>query len=135
MSRVAAAVLGLTALVAAAAACAPAGAGVERTVEVSIQHSRFSPSAFSFAEGSTIRFVVRNTDPIAHEFLIGDQGVQDAHEYGTERHHGAKPGEISIPAGQVAETTFTFEDAGTLLVGCHLPGHWDYGMRGRIEVG
>jgi uncharacterized cupredoxin-like copper-binding protein len=131
--RAAAAGVALSALALAAAACAPAGAA-DRTVEVTIRHSRFVPADFTFTEGSTVRFVVRNTDPIDHEFLIGDQAAQDAHEYGTEPSHGARPGEISISAGTSSETTFTFGQVGTLLVGCHLPGHWDYGMRGSIEV-
>ena len=31
-------------------------------------------------------------------------------------------------------TTYTF-DGGNLLFGCHLPGHYDYGMRGLVVVG
>jgi uncharacterized cupredoxin-like copper-binding protein len=107
---------------------------LERTVVVKIHHSRFSPSKFEFDKGTTVTFVVVNHDPIAHEFLIGDQAAQDAHEFGTEPHHGAKPGEMSLPAGARRSTTYTFTEAGRLLIGCHLPNHYDYGMRGEIVV-
>lgn len=119
---------------ASAAACSP-GAGTGRqTVELTIRHSRFQPSELSFPAGSTVRFVIRNTDPIDHEFILGDQEVQNRHEEGTEAHHGAIPGEVSVLSGQIATTTFRFEEPGMLLIGCHLPGHWDYGMRGLVVV-
>ena len=121
--------------VASAAACSPGPVAGQRTVEITIHHSRFQPSELSFPAGATVRFVVRNTDPIDHEFIVGDQEVQDRHEDGTEPHHGTIPGEVSVPAGHVASTTFRFAEPGRLLLGCHLPGHWDYGMRGLVVVG
>jgi uncharacterized cupredoxin-like copper-binding protein len=32
------------------------------------------------------------------------------------------------------ETTYTFDEPGIVQFGCHLPGHWTYGMHGEIEV-
>jgi uncharacterized cupredoxin-like copper-binding protein len=107
----------------------------DRTVQVNVRFSRFNPDHFEFPAGSTIKFVVINKDPIDHEFIIGDERVQQVHEEGTEAHHGARPGEISIPAGGTRSTSYTFAEEGTLLIGCHLPGHYDFGMRGDIEVG
>ncbi|MDQ3913868.1 MAG: plastocyanin/azurin family copper-binding protein [Actinomycetota bacterium] len=115
-----------------AAGCS--GGESSREVHVELRFSRFVPDTFEFAAGTTVTFVVENRDPIDHEFLIGDEEVQRAHEEGTEEHHGAKPGEISVPAGETRETTYTFEEPGTLLIGCHLPTHYDYGMRGEITV-
>lgn len=112
-----------------------AQADAERTVFVSIEHSRFDPGAMSFRTGETVRFIVRNDDPIDHEFLIGDAAAQRAHELGTEPEHGDRPGEITIPAGSSGETVYTFEEPGRLIFGCHLPSHYAYGMRGEIEVG
>ena len=101
---------------------------------ITIEHSRFDPAAFEVERGATVTFVIRNDDPIDHEFIIGDEVVQALHETGTEAHHGAKPGEISIPAGTTRRTTFTFTERGKLIFGCHLPAHYDYGMRGVISV-
>ncbi|MDP8938352.1 MAG: plastocyanin/azurin family copper-binding protein, partial [Actinomycetota bacterium] len=124
--------------VAALAACGPgagASAGPE-TVTLTVRHSRFTPSVVDVRPGTTVRFVVRNLDPIAHELIVGDQAAQDVHERGTETHHGERPGEVSVPAGATVETTYTFPAAsGPVLLGCHLPGHWDYGMRGTVRVG
>ena len=111
------------------------GHGTERTVELTIHHSRFSLEELHVRPGETIRFVLRNTDPIPHELIVGDQSVQDVHEAGTEAHHGDRPGEVSVAPGATAVTTYRFgRRGGRLLFGCHLPGHWDYGMRGVITV-
>jgi uncharacterized cupredoxin-like copper-binding protein len=103
-------------------------------VTITIHHSAFRPSELNIRAGETIRFVIRNTDPIDHEFIVGDQTVQDAHELGTEAYHPPRPGEVTVRAGETVTTTFTFE-AEDLLFGCHVPGHWAYGMRGDVLVG
>ena len=105
------------------------------TVEVTIHHSTFSPSHFSFPAGTRVRFVIRNTDPIDHEFIVGSRLVQLYVEHTAERvHSGAVPGQVSVPAGTTRETTYRFGRAQPLLFGCHLPGHYAYGMRGTISV-
>ena len=116
--------------------CAGAGAqGAERTVELTVHHSKFSVDELHVRTGETIRFVIRNTDPIPHELIVGDQSVQDVHEVGTEAHHADRPGEVSVAPGATAVTTYRFGPAGgRLLFGCHLPGHWAYGMKGTITV-
>jgi uncharacterized cupredoxin-like copper-binding protein len=122
-----------TVLVAAAGACRPADAGI-RTLEIGLRYSRFTPSDLTVEPGQTVRFVLRNDDPIHHEFILGDAEVQRIHEVGEEPHH-ARPGEVSVPAGETAVTTYTFDEPGALLFGCHLPGHWSYGMRGTVRIG
>jgi len=130
--------LRLAALLLAAplAGCASqAGAGTSgETVTLTVRYSRFTPSTFEVRPGATVRLVIRNLDPIAHELIVGDQGVQDLHEAGTETSHDHRPGEVSVPAGATVETTYTFPRSGTVLLGCHLPGHWAYGMRGTVRV-
>ena len=123
----------LAGAVALLASCAPASASV-RTIVLDIEHSRFRPARIVVERGETVRFDVRNHDPIDHELIVGDQTVQDLHESGTEAHHGAKPGEVSVGAQEDAETTYTFTSGDVILFGCHLPSHWDYGMRGEIAV-
>ena len=130
--RVALAALALA--VAGGGAAGASGAHGVRTVELTIHHSRFSTDTMHFARGATVRFVVHNTDPIDHELIIGDEAVQLRHEHGTEAHHGDRPGEVSVPAGATASTTYEFSSPGPLQFACHLPGHWAYGMHGAIVV-
>lgn len=120
-------------LLLAASACSP-DVPRETSALVTIRFSRFDPDHFEFPAGTTVTFVVTNKDPIDHEFIVGNEHVQQVHEEGTEAHHGARPGEISIPAGKTRSTTYTFAEPGRLLIGCHLPGHYDFGMRGDIDI-
>lgn len=123
-------------LAATVVAYSPAAADVHgpRTMRVRIHYSRFEIAPMSFSPGETVTFVVENTDPIDHEFLIGDEGVQLAHERGTESFHPPRPGEMTVPAGTTARTTYTFSTPGELILGCHLPGHFAYGMHVPITV-
>lgn len=129
-------------LVVAAAAAAlglavfsPVGAAPSiQTVHLVIRHSTYLPSELALPAGTTVKFVIHNTDPIDHELIVGSRTVQIRHEAGTEPTHGIVPGEITIPAGESAITTYRFRGRGVYLMGCHLPGHFAYGMRGTIRV-
>lgn len=105
------------------------------TVVITAHHSRFSPARIAVEPGTAVRFVVRNADPIPHELIVGPPAVHERHERGTEAAHGAVPGEVSVAPRAEAETTYVFDRPGTIAFGCHLPGHWDYGMRGEVRVG
>ena len=133
-ARVAAIVAGLV-LVGAMVAWSSAGS-TARTVNITIHFSHFDASSITVDPGETVRFVIHNEDPIAHEFIVGDRYVQLIHEIGTEPSHGAKPGEVSVPAETTAETTYTFPTTPGqhLQFACHLPGHYAYGMHGSIVI-
>src|SRR5919201_76059 len=125
------------ALLVAVPACRAASAepGGTRVVRITIHFSRFHPDHVVVAPGETVTFVVRNTDPIDHEFILGDAYVQRIHEDGTEPSHAPKPGEMSVPAGTTQTTTYTFPRSdGNLIFACHLPGHYAYGMRGLVTI-
>ncbi len=120
-------------------AAALPGLGVSRdpapqTIKLTMRHSRFQPAHFTVRQGTTVRFIITNSDPIDHEFILGAEAVQRRHETGTDTRHGAIPGEVSVPAGGVGETTYTFTRPGRLLIGCHAPGHYTYGMQGWVRV-
>lgn len=109
-------------------------AGSGETVSVEMKYSRFEPDDLRLQAGHAVTFVIYNDDPIDHEFILGDQSVQDRHESGTEAHHGSIPTEVSVPAGETVETTVTFDEPGDLILGCHLPGHYAYGMKAKVIV-
>lgn len=114
--------------------CALTAEAEESAVTVNINHSRFAPAEFEFERGTTVRFVIHNADPIDHEFLLGDEAAQERHEKGTHASHGGVPGEISVPAGSTRSTTYTFTEPSDLIIGCHLPAHYAYGMRAEVTV-
>ncbi len=83
------------------------GSGGDRmaTVEVTMRHSRFTPARIALEPGTPVRFVVKNDDPIPHEFIVGPADVHERHEKGTEAWHAPRPGEVSVAAFDEAETT------------------------------
>jgi uncharacterized cupredoxin-like copper-binding protein len=113
------------------AACTPAPAA---RVEIAMHHSRFLPASVSVPHGRAVTFVLRNQDPIDHEWIVGDDKVHADHRTGTEPHHEARPTEVSVPALATVTTTVTFHRPGRLLFVCHLPGHEAYGMVGSVAV-
>jgi len=134
--RAAAAAVALVLLVGVAAASRGAAArATNGAVHITIHYSSFEPGALAVQPGETVRFVIVNTDPIDHEFILGDERVQLVHEKGTEAHHTPRPGEVSVPSGQTVVTTYTFpKSSGSLIFGCHLPGHYNFGMRGTVAI-
>jgi len=118
--------------IAAAWAALPGGAPV--IVEIGIHYSRFELARVVVPAGVPVTIVLRNDDPIDHEWIVGDAASHQRHRSGTEPVHGARPTEVSIPAGTSRATTVTFDTPGTHLYICHLPGHESYGMAGMLVV-
>ena len=103
-------------------------------IPITIHYSHFDPASIRVPAGRPITFVITNTDPIDHEWIVGDAALHERHRTGTEPVHNARPTEISIDALHERRTTVTFASAGTLTYICHLPGHEAFGMVGTLTV-
>ncbi len=103
-------------------------------VTIDIAYSRFEPATITVPAGVPVTFVIRNADPIDHEWIVGDDARHQRHRTGTEPVHDERPTEVSIDAGTTQTTIVTFDTAGTLAYVCHLPGHEAYGMIGTMTV-
>ena len=127
--------LGLAiAVLTAVAASAVARSNDPLEIPITIHYSHFSPALVSVPAGRAVTFVITNSDPIDHEWIVGDAPVHERHRTGTEPVHGSRPTEVTIRAGATATTTVTFDRPGTYLYVCHLPGHEAYGMVGTLLV-
>ena len=49
-------------------------------------------------------------------------------------HHSGAAKVVTVDPGEQGEITTTFDRAGTTLIGCHQPGHWEAGMKATITV-
>jgi uncharacterized cupredoxin-like copper-binding protein len=116
-------------------------------------HFRYRPSAIMVRAGHRVTFEVTNTGKLPHEFILGDRASQLDHErrmqaapagedmdMHTHMHMHASAsgatdaGGLSVPPGQTRRLTWTFDEPGIVLYGCHVLGHWAAGMRGTIVV-
>jgi uncharacterized cupredoxin-like copper-binding protein len=125
-------------LVVAGALAVPTLAGAARTrpatVDIVIRHSRFEPSSITVPAGVPVTVLIRNEDPIDHEWIVGDAEVHARHRTGTEPYHDARPTEVTIPALESRATVVTFPAASGWTFACHLPGHEAYGMVGTVTM-
>jgi uncharacterized cupredoxin-like copper-binding protein len=115
-------------------ALAGCGDAAPLRIQITIHYSHFDPSALTVPHGVPVTFVLVNTDPIDHEWIVGDAALHQRHRTGTEPYHNARPTEVSIDALSTRTTTVTFATPGTLQYICHLPGHEAFGMVGTLTV-
>lgn len=97
---------------------------------------RFTPELISVNSGERVTFVVTNAGVIVHEFFVGTESEQA--EHATEMAMGGMShghdNAVSVAPGKTESLTMTFADAGTLLVGCHEPGHYAAGMKATLTI-
>jgi uncharacterized cupredoxin-like copper-binding protein len=122
------------AVLAAVWVAGPARGGAPTSAEIRIHFSHYTPSEIVATAGVPLRVTLVNTDPIDHEWLVGDAAFHQRHRTGTEQHHGARPNEVSLAPGESKTTTVVFDTPGEYLYICHLPGHEAYGMVGVLRV-
>ena len=112
---------------------------VDRTVHVNLlDEPRFQPSNIDVRMGQTVAFRITNVGQTAHEFVLGDGNYQLAHEASMGEMEGAMstdaPNAIALRPGETKTLVWTFTDAGSVLYGCHVSGHYAAGMVGAITV-
>jgi uncharacterized cupredoxin-like copper-binding protein len=107
----------------------------------------FLPDHVDLVPGETVLFHLVNGGLEVHEFVIGDQAVQDAWEAAEAATIGHPPGptpfvsvapevaglRVVVASGQRVDVTWTVPPPGAasppaIVVGCHIPGHWEKGM-------
>ncbi|WP_411389631.1 plastocyanin/azurin family copper-binding protein [Pseudomonas sp. MPB23] len=132
-----------------------------RTVEVVMQDMSFSPKSLDVKAGETVRFVLVNKGQLLHEFNLGDAAMHAEHQkqmmqmqasgmlnatgMGKMDHsamgHGDMsgmkhddPNSVLVEPGKTAELTWTFSKTTGLEFACNIPGHYQAGMVGKINV-
>jgi uncharacterized cupredoxin-like copper-binding protein len=130
----------------------PGSSASPREVNIVLKDWIFLPNPVDVVPGETVLLHVVNGGLEVHELVIGDQRVQDAWEAAELATINAPPGPtpvVSVPpdvaglrvvvaSGQRVDVTWAVpaaaEDVRTLLLGCHIPSHWQKGMRGTVSI-
>ena len=107
-------------------------------VEVTLTDAlKIEPGAMTVPAGVPVTFVVTNSGATDHEFYLGDEAAQAAHEKEMAQTGGMahdEPEGIAVKPGETKEHTYTFAEAGETLAGCHVAGHYGGGMKATITV-
>jgi uncharacterized cupredoxin-like copper-binding protein len=120
-----------------------------REVNIIAREYAYSPPVVDLVPGETVLFHVVNAGLEIHEVVIGDGQVQDAWEVAEAAVAGAPPGptpavsvppavaglRIVVPSGARVDELWTVPTGGPpLIVGCHIPGHWEKGMQVPVRM-
>jgi len=101
-------------------------------------HSHFSPSRISVKSGETIKFVLTNSGKVKHEFVLGTEKDLKEHYQQMlkvpEMEHD-EPNMVNVESGKSGTVIWKFSTSGTVDFACLLPGHYDAGMKGLVQVG
>jgi uncharacterized cupredoxin-like copper-binding protein len=89
---------------------------------------KFNPDQVAVAKGEAIRFVLTNSGLTTHEFQVGP-----ADKVAADDVDGVVVVEKDeLDAGSTRAVDYTFSGAGPFAFACHMPGHYEAGMKGTI---
>ena len=134
---------------------------VSRTVVINIKDNFYEPETVEVKKGETIRFVLKNSGELLHEFNIGTTEMHANHqkEMAQMAEHGMltatginhqmmnmdhskmgmpsmkhdDPNAVLLEPGKSAELIWKFTKTTKLEFACNLPGHYEAGMVGHIK--
>ena len=109
-----------------------------RTINVDMSDKmRFSPDTITVKQGETVKFVVKNSGKIMHEFVLGTMKELKEHSEMMKKHPGMEHDEpymAHVAPGKTETIAWQFTKAGNFNFGCLIPGHFEAGMIGKVTV-
>lgn len=119
-----------------------------RTVTIDMDQLAFSTKRVTVTAGETVRFVLRNSSYIPHDFTIGTALMQrgrravisELTDAGLLEGKGDAaasldaPNAVLIAPGETKEVVWTFTETQDLEFGCNVPGHYEFGMKGKFRI-
>ena len=111
----------------------------KRTIHIDMNDNmRFTPSNIQVKQGETVRFVVKNTGQIKHELSLGTEKellehLEQMRKFPDMEHD--EPSKLTLQPGKQGEIVWQFTKAGAVNFACLIPGHYEAGMKGVVQVG
>ena len=113
-------------------------ARVVRTITLEMDDQmRFTPDRIDVDEGETVRLVARNGGRLLHEIVLGTPEELAKHaalmaKFPDMEHD--EPYMAHVAAGAAGEVVWHFNRPGEIAFACLIPGHFEAGMKGVINV-
>lgn len=110
---------------------------ISRTIKVNALDIKYDKPEIQIRAGETIKFIVTNTGKLRHEFTIGDAEEQRQHAEMMKQmpdmvHEDANT--LTVEPGETKSLVWQFTRTGSLEVACHIPGHYEAGMKSKVRV-
>jgi len=111
---------------------------VSRTIDLDMSDAmRFAPAELVVKRGETVRFRLKNSGKVMHEMVLGNmQELEEHAEMMKQRPgmHHAEANMVHVSPGKTGALVWQFTNSGEFHYACLVPGHFEAGMRGRIQV-
>jgi uncharacterized cupredoxin-like copper-binding protein len=111
---------------------------VSRTISVDMSDKmRFKPEQLTVKQGETVRFRVKNSGQVMHEMVLGTMDELRKHAELMKKHPGMEHDEpymAHVAPGKTETMVWQFTKAGEFYYGCLVPGHFEAGMIGKMNV-
>ena len=115
---------------------------VEKTVQVTMMEDDegkmlFVPKRLAFKEGQTVRIKFVNKGSVDHEFVMDEEPAIIEHKALMEKFPEMEhddPNAIRLAPGAKGEIIWTFNKTGDFTFACLVPGHYEAGMHGKLDV-
>ena len=107
------------------------------TIEMS-DNMRYTPSNIQVKQGETVRFIVKNVGKVKHELSLGTnkellEHLEQMKKFPDMEHD--EPSKVTLQPGTQGDVVWQFTKAGAVNFACLMPGHYEAGMKGAIQVG
>lgn len=110
---------------------------VEMTAKETDKGMAFEPAKIVVEQGEQIKFVIKNVGELAHEFMLDSFEANAKHaiamQKNPEMEHDDPNGKRTESKKQ-SELIWRFTKLGTYEFACLIPGHYEAGMKGIVEV-
>jgi uncharacterized cupredoxin-like copper-binding protein len=106
-------------------------------VKVTLSNFKIESSVTTYKVGFPYRFVVTNSGSVNHEFMVVPPSQAGESSDDLDKVALGRIDDASFTLGSTQTVTVTFtkpETSGALEFACHVPGHYEQGMRMPITV-
>lgn len=111
---------------------------VTRTIRIDMSDAmRFTPDELTVERGQTVRLLVSNRGRVLHELVLGTPEELQRHAELMRRFPDMEHADahmVHVRPSRSGEIVWQFTRPGTFAFACLIPGHYEAGMVGRVNV-
>ena len=133
---------------------------IDRTIEIEMYDNYYYPTQIEVKKGETIKFIVKNLGELVHEYNIGTKEMHIKHQPEMAKlveheilladkidHEKMKKmakkdhslghshsNSVLLEPNETGEIIWKFSKDISLEMACNMPGHYETGMVGRINI-